>query len=94
MSIENEMSYLEKYYSAVEKKTEKVEESVKQLYKEAINAPISKTKAKPVRKEVAYPPVGEEFNLKYIIENKPPKKVVIEYLKKRVDDLLSDSDDD
>jgi hypothetical protein len=88
------MSYLEKYYSSIEKKTEKVEESVKKLYQEALNAPVSKAKVKSVKKEIAYPPVGEEFNLKYIVENKPPKKIVIEYLKKRVDELMSDSDDD
>jgi hypothetical protein len=86
------MSYIEKYYASVEKKAGKVEDSVKDLYHEAMSAPVSKSK--PVKREIVYPPVGEEFNIKYIIQNKPPKKIVIEYLKKRVDELMSDSDDD
>jgi hypothetical protein len=40
-----------------------------------------------------YPPIsGDDLSLSYIKERKPPKKVVIEYLRNRVDELLEDSD--
>ena len=77
------MSALEKLYPKIEKKeTIYTETSVET--KPVKNVPKQ-------RKEAMYPPVGEEFNYKYIIEHKPPKKVVIEYLKKRSDELV-DSD--
>jgi hypothetical protein len=34
-----------------------------------------------------YHPKGEELNINYIIENKPPRKTVIEYLRNFVDTL-------
>lgn len=78
------MSALEKLYPKIEKK-----EAVKEIYHE------SKVEVKNVKtkKEPLYPPTGEDFNYKYIIEHKPPKKVVIEYLKKRSDELV-DTDSD
>ncbi len=79
------MSSLEKLYPKIEKK-----ETVKEIYHEFKAEPVKNVKHK---KEPLYPPTGEEFNYKYIIEHKPPKKVVIEYLKKRSDELV-DTDSD
>jgi hypothetical protein len=80
------MSALERLYPPVGKATP-VEESVKKIEATA------KAPERKMPKEIVYPPVGQEMNTKFIIENKPPKKVVIEYLRGKIADYESSDDE-
>lgn len=81
------MSWLASYYPPLEKTTVVAVETVK----------TSSKKEKPETFEskviTHYQPKGEELDLSYIIENKPPRKTIIEYLRNFVETLEnSDSD--
>lgn len=73
---------LEKLYPAVKKDGE-----------EKIVANKPATSAKSKKSDDIYPPVsGEDLTIGYIKDKKPPKKVIIEYLRNRIEELAEDSD--
>jgi hypothetical protein len=74
------MSWLASYYPPLEKTTVVAVETVRPA--------VSARTAEPVQRVVErhYMPSGE-MNLGYIIENKPPRKTVIEYLRNFVEKL-------
>lgn len=74
--------FLEKLYPVAKKD---VEEKI------VANKPATSVKSK--KSDDIYPPIsGEDLTIGYIKDKKPPKKVIIEYLRNKIEEIMEDSD--